>query len=55
MVGYRLASIESMVYDDNDILYEEMSQADYTEVPLRIIPGKETDSLVEKLWTELQL
>ena len=54
LVGYRLAFIESMVYDDNDILYEEMSQAEYTEVPLRVIPGKETDSLVEKLWSEIE-
>ena len=49
-VGFRLATIE----DDENVIYEEFSQADYTEVPLRIIPGKETMSLIEKLFAELE-
>ena len=54
LVGFRTASMKSCHYDDLDVLYKELSQADYTEVPLRIIPGKETDCLVDQLLTELE-
>ena len=57
LVGLRVAFIRNMMYDnsESDIIFEEKSQADYTEIPLRVIPGKETDCLVDQLWTELEL
>ena len=35
-------------------MWEEHSLGEETEIPLRLVPGKESEALVEKLYTELE-
>ena len=39
---------------DDDVAWEEHSLGEETEIPLRLVPGKETEELVEAIYTELE-
>ena len=38
----------------DDVAWEEQSLGEETEIPLRLVPGKETEELVEAIYTELE-
>ena len=53
-VGMRIYEITFTKHDQPDVAWEEQSLGEETEIPLRLVPGKETEELVEAIYTELE-
>ena len=50
-VGMRIYEIMS---EDGTLQWEETSLGEETEIPLRLVPGKESEELVEAIYSELE-
>ena len=50
-VGMRIYEIMS---EDGTLQWEEASLGEETEIPLRLVPGKESEELVEAIYSELE-
>ena len=54
-VGMRIYEITfTNSTNDDDVAWTEQSLGEETEIPLRLVPGKETEELVEAIYTELE-
>ena len=49
---YKIMFSNSTTHDD--VAWEEQSLGEETEIPLRLVQGKETEELVEAIYTELE-
>ena len=53
-VGMRIYEITFTNTTHDEVAWVEQSLGEETEIPLRLVPGKETEELVEAIYTELE-
>ena len=53
-VGLRIYELTFTNSTNDDVAWEEQSLGEETEIPLRLVPGKETEELVEAIYKELE-